>query len=62
MKENDNNNEKEENEEDTIINYKKYNYWTDPNSNYNNFTKKYEIKQNPKKKFRDIHQFLKKYN
>ena len=62
LKENDNNNEKEENEEDTIINYKKYNYWTDPNSNYNNFTKKYEIKQNPKKRFRDIHPFLKTFN
>jgi len=27
-----------------IINYKKYNVYTDPYSNYNNFTKKYKIK------------------
>ncbi len=52
----------EENKEDEIINYKRYNYLTDPNSNYNNFTKKYEIKTNPKKRFRDIHPFLKTFN
>ena len=52
----------EENKEDEIINYRRYNYLTDPNSNYNNFTKKYEIKTNPKKRFRDIHPFLKTFN
>lgn len=52
----------EENKEDEIINYRRYNYLTDPNSNYNNFSKKYEIKTNPKKRFRDIHPFLKTFN
>ena len=47
---------------DEIVNYKKYNFYTDPNSNYNNFTKKYEIKTVPKKRFRDIHPFLKTFN
>jgi len=45
-----------------IINYKKYNVYTDPYSNYNNFTKKYKIKNKPKKRFRDIHPFLKTFN
>ena len=48
--------------EKTIKNYKKYNFFTDPNSNYNNFTKKYKIKINEKKRFRDIHPFLKTFN
>ena len=68
LKEDSNNNEKmkveemKEMKEDNIINFRRYNYWTDPNSNYNNFTKKYEIKNNPKKRFRDIHPFLKTFN
>ena len=68
LKEDCNNNEKmkveemKEMKEDNIINFRRYNYWTDPNSNYNNFTKKYEIKNNPKKRFRDIHPFLKTFN
>ena len=45
-----------------IINYKKYNFFTDPNSNYNNFSKKYKVKNNVKKRFRDIHPFLKTFN
>ena len=45
-----------------IVNYKKYNIFTDPNSNYNNFTKKYTIENNIKKRFRDIHPFLKNFN
>ena len=45
-----------------IINYKKYNYFNDPNSNYNNFTNKYIIKTNVNKRFRDIHPFLKTFN
>ena len=51
---------KEKNKE--IVNYKKYNIFTDPNSNYNNFTKKYTIENNIKKRFRDIHPFLKNFN
>ena len=53
--------DKEKDEE--IVNYRKYdNHLVDPHSNFNNFTKKYEIKTNPKKRFRDIHPFLKTFN
>ena len=45
-----------------IINYKKYNFLTDPQSNYNNFTKKYKIENKTKKRYRDIHPFLKTFN
>ena len=48
--------------EKEIVNYKKYNFFTDPYSNYNNFTKKYKVKINQKKRFRDIHPFLKNFN
>jgi len=48
--------------EKEIVNYKKYNFFTDPYSNYNNFTKKYKVKTNQKKRFRDIHPFLKTFN
>ena len=52
-----------EEKEEEIINYRKYeNHLEDPYSNFNNFTKKYEIKINPKKRFRDIHPFLKTFN
>lgn len=44
------------------INFKKYNYFTDPYSNYNNFTKKYKVGKNPQKRLRDIHPFLKMFN
>ena len=47
---------------DEIMNYKRYNFFTDPNSNFNNFTKKYTVKNIPKKRFRDIHPFLKTFN
>ena len=63
---NDSIKEKENNEiskSEEIVNYRKYNnYLTDPYSNFNNFTKKYEIKTNPKKRFRDFHPFLKTFN
>ena len=45
-----------------IVNYRKYNHLTDPNSNFNNFSKKYETKTIPKKRFKDIHPFLKTFN
>ena len=45
-----------------IKNYKKYDIFSDPFSNYNNFTKKYKVKTIPKKRFRDIHPFLKTFN
>ena len=48
--------------ENEIKNYKKYNILTDPYSNYNNFTKKFVIKENKKKRLRDIHPFLKTFN
>ena len=48
--------------EKEIVNYKKYNFFTDPYSNYNNFTKKFKVKINTKKRFRDIHPFLKTFN
>ena len=48
--------------EKEIINYKKYNYFNDPYSNFNNFTKNFKIKNNIKKRFRDIHPFLKTFN
>ena len=48
--------------ENEIKNYKKYNILTDPYSNYNNFTKKFVIKENKKKRFRDTHPFLKTFN
>ena len=54
--------EKEKEKDEEIVNYKKYNYFNDPHSNYNNFTKKYVVKNNPKKRFRDIHPFLKTFN
>ena len=56
-----NSNEKIEKEKE-IVNYKKYNFFTDPYSNYNNFTKKFKVKINAKKRFRDIHPFLKTFN
>ena len=66
LKEKDNMNEDNSTDvvekEKEIINYKKYNVYTDPYSNYNNFTKKYKIKSKPKKRFRDIHPFLKTFN
>ena len=54
--------EKEKDKDKEIVNYKKYNYFNDPHSNYNNFTRKYIVKSNPKKRFRDIHPFLKTFN
>ena len=48
--------------QEEIVNYKKYNFFTDPYSNYNNFTNKYKIKNTTKKRFRDIHPFLKTFN
>ena len=45
-----------------IMCYKKYDISNDPNSNYNNFTKKYIVENNAKKRFRDIHPFLKAFN
>jgi hypothetical protein len=48
--------------EKPIISYKQYNFFTDPYSNYNNFTKKFNIKVNHKRRFRDIHPFLKTFN
>ena len=66
--ENDNQNENNsfnENEKEKgkkIICYKKYDIFTDPNSNYNNFTKKFIVENNSKKRFRDIHPFLKDFN
>ena len=54
--------EKEKEKDEEIVNYKKYNYFNDPDSNYNNFTRKYVVKNNPKKRFRDIHPFLKTFN
>ena len=54
--------EKEKEKDKEIVNFKKYNYFNDPHSNYNNFTRKYIVKSNPKKRFRDIHPFLKTFN
>ena len=48
--------------EEEIINYKKYNKRNDPNSNYNNLTNKYEIKNENKKRYRDSQPFLKSFN
>ena len=48
--------------EEEIINYKKYNKRNDPNSNYNNLTNKYEIKNENKKRYRDSQPFLKTFN
>jgi hypothetical protein len=48
--------------EEEIINYKKYNKGNDPNSNYNNLTNKYEIKNENKKRYRDSQPFLKSFN
>ena len=48
--------------EEEIINYKKYNKGNDPNSNYNNLTNKYEIKNENKKRYRDSQPFLKTFN
>ena len=45
-----------------IINFKKYNHNDDPYSNLNNYTSNYEIKTNPKKRLRDKHPLLKKFN
>ena len=55
-------NENSSQEKEKIKNFKKYNIITDPNSNYNNFTKNYKIKNIPKKRYRDIHPFLKTFN
>ena len=42
--------DKEKEKEEEIANYRKYdNHLVDPYSNFNNFTKKYEVKINPKK-------------
>lgn len=48
--------------EKKIINFKKYNYLNDPNSNYNIFSKNYEIKKTGQKRYRDEHPFLKTFN
>jgi hypothetical protein len=48
--------------EEEIINYKKFNKVNDPNSNYNNLTNKYEIKNENKKRYRDSQPFLKTFN
>jgi hypothetical protein len=48
--------------EKEIVNYKKYNFFTDPYSNYNNYTKKYTIEKKIKKRYRDIHPFLKNFS
>ena len=45
-----------------IINFKKFNIFTDPYSNYNNYTKKYTIEKKIKKRYRDIHPFLKNFS
>ena len=46
-----------------IINFKKYNYLNDPNSNYNNLTIKYDIKKPlAVKRFRENHPFLKTFH
>jgi len=46
-----------------IINFKKYNYLNDPNSNYNNLTNKYNIKKPlTVKRFRENHPFLKAFH
>ena len=62
IKEKEINEKNSEEKEKNIKNYKKYNIFTDPNSNYNNFTKNYKIKNNSKKRYRDIHPFLKTFN
>ena len=62
IKEKEINEKNSEEKEKKIKNYKKYNIFTDPNSNYNNFTKNYRIKTNSKKRYRDIHPFLKTFN
>ena len=49
-------------EEKKIVNYKKYDIYTDPFSNYNNFTKKFKVNNKVKKRFRDIYPFLKTFN
>ena len=61
-KQNKNENNSIDKKEKNIISYKKYNYLNDPNSNYNNFTKKYIVEINSKKRFRDFHPFLKDFN
>ena len=46
-----------------IINFKKYNYLNDPNSNYNNLTIKYDMKKPlAVKRFRENHPFLKTFH
>ena len=57
-----NENEKEKGKDKKIVCYKKYDILTDPNSNFNNFTKKFNVENNSKKRFRDIHPFLKAFN
>ena len=59
---NSNSNDVNFEKEKEIVNYKKYNFFTDPYSNYNNFTKKFKVKINSKKRYRDIHPFLKTFN
>ena len=49
-------------EKGKIINYKQYNLYNDPNSNYNICSKNYEVKILPQKRFRDIHPYLKTFN
>ena len=63
-------NEKEKNnnvgqtieKEKEIVNYKKYNFFTDPLSNYNMFTKSFKFNKNSQKRLKDIHPFLKTFN
>ena len=62
IKENKSNDIIIEKKKKVIKNYKKYNFYSDPYSNYNNFTKKYKVKKKAKKRFRDIHPFLKTFN
>lgn len=61
-----NNNESNENivekEENELISFKKYDYFSDPYSNFNNFTKKFKIVKNTQKRLKDIHPFLKTFN
>ena len=48
--------------EKKLINYKKYNYFNDPLSNYNIFTTKYELRKFYQKRFKDFHPFLQTFN
>ena len=48
--------------EKEIVNYKKYNFYNDPFSNYNMYTKNYQFEKNSQKRLKDIHPFLKTFN